>query len=206
MIYGIEKLRGAYRAGKTFRFLFFWGHTPPSDGSVDKSCFSQWWMSPFVVEGTEYSCAEQYMMAEKARLFGDNEMLAAIMQAKHPKEMKAFGRAVSSFDQDLWESQCYEIVKRASLAKFSQNPQLGDYLKSTKNRILVEASPQDRVWGIGLSQADPGVENPMKWRGRNLLGFVLSQVRDELLLKEGEGNESKGNCTGDLANSAARVL
>lgn len=185
MIYEIEDLRNAYRKGKTFKFLFFWGHTPPSDGSVDKSCLSQWWMSPFVVEGTEYSCSEQYMMAEKARLFGDDEMLAAILQAKHPKEMKAFGRAVRNFDNGVWECQCYGIVKRGSLAKFSQNPQLGDYLKSTKGRILVEASPPDRIWGIGMGQADPNAENPMKWRGSNLLGFALTEARDELLSKEG---------------------
>ncbi|AIQ15165.1 NADAR family protein [Paenibacillus durus] len=186
MIYEIEDLRQAYNAGKTFEFVFFWGHTPSSDGSVDKSCFSQWWMCPFVIDGTEYSCAEQYMMAEKARLFKDDEMLAAILKAKHPMEMKAFGRTVSNFDKDVWESQCYGIVKRGSLAKFSQNPRLGDYLRSTKNRILVEASPRDRIWGIGMGQAHPDAENPMKWRGRNLLGFALTEARDELLQKEGD--------------------
>ncbi|WP_018754291.1 NADAR family protein [Paenibacillus terrigena] len=185
MMYDIQNLRNAHLKGKSFKFLFFWGHTPPRDGSVDKSCFSQWWMSPFIVEGTTYSCAEQYMMAEKARLFGDDDMLGAIMQAKHPKEMKAYGRAVKNFDKEVWESRCYEIVKRGSLAKFSQNPQLGDYLKSTKNRILVEASPRDRIWGIGMGQSNPDAENPMKWRGRNLLGFALTEARDELL-KEGE--------------------
>lgn len=206
MIYKIEDLRNAYLRGKAFKFLFFWGHTPQSDGIVDKSCFSQWWMSPFVVEGTKYSCAEQYMMAEKARLFGDGEMLAAILQAKHPKEMKAFGRAVRSFDKDVWDSQCYEIVKRGSLAKFSQDPGLEDYLKSTKNRILVEASPRDRIWGIGMGQSNPDAENPMKWRGRNLLGFALTEARDELLMKGRECNESEGNCTGNLENPAAGLL
>ncbi|MDU5950334.1 MAG: NADAR family protein, partial [Paenibacillus macerans] len=152
----------------------------------NKSCFSQWWMSPFTVEGTEYSCAEQFMMAEKARLFGDDEMLAAIMQAKHPKEMKAYGRAVRNFDKDVWDRECYGIVKRASLAKFSQNSQLGDYLKSTKNRILVEASPRDRIWGIGMGQSNPDVENPLKWRGKNLLGFALTEARDEMLREEGD--------------------
>jgi ribA/ribD-fused uncharacterized protein len=181
MIYNIEQLRKAYIAGKTFKFVFFWGHTPPKHDGVDKSCFSQWWMSPFVVEGIEYSCVEQFMMAEKARLFGDDEMLDAILKAKHPKEMKAYGRAVRNFENDTWDKKCYDIVKRGNIAKFSQNPQLGEYLKSTKNRILVEASPQDRIWGIGMSQSNPDAENPVKWRGRNLLGFVLTEVRDELL-------------------------
>ncbi|MFD0870200.1 NADAR family protein [Paenibacillus residui] len=186
MIYNIEDLRNAYLAGQKYKFLLFWGHTPSRDGSIDKSCLSQWWMSPFVVEGTEYSCAEQYMMAEKARLFRDDEMLAAILQAKHPKEMKAFGRAVRNFDKAVWDSQCYAIVKQGCLAKFSQNPQLGNFLRSTQNRILVEASPRDRIWGIGMGPSNPDAENPMKWRGRNLLGFALTEARDELFSKEGE--------------------
>lgn len=114
-------------------------------------------------------------------MFGDNEMLESILTAKHPKEMKAYGRAVRNFDKDTWDKECYGIVKRAGLAKFSQNPELGDYLKSTKNRILVEASPRDRIWGIGMGQSNPDAENPMKWRGRNLLGFALTEARDELM-------------------------
>jgi len=189
MIYDLEQLRSACGAGRKFKYLFFWGHTPPADGSVNQSCLSQWWMSSFEIDGTEYSCTEQFMMAEKARLFGDVEMLAAIMQAKHPKEMKAFGRSVGNFDKNVWESRCYEIVKRGTIAKFSQNPQLWDYLKSTKNRILVEASPRDRIWGIGMGKSNPNAENPLQWRGRNLLGFALTEARDELLRKEGNSNE-----------------
>jgi len=186
MIYDLERLRTAYSAGKKFEFLFFWGHTPPADGSIDKSCLSQWWMSPFNVEGTEYSCAEQYMMAEKARLFGDEERLDAILRAEHPMEMKALGRAVRNFDKDEWERRCYGIVKRGSLAKFSQNPRLAAYLKATKPRILVEASPRDRIWGIGMGQANPDAAHPPKWRGRNLLGFALTEARDELIAREDE--------------------
>lgn len=181
MIYNIDELRKAYNEGKKFKFVFFWGHTPIKDGSVDKSCLSQWWMCPFTVEGTQYSCAEQFMMAEKARLFNDDEMLESILKAKHPKELKAFGRAVRNFDNDIWDKECYSIVKRASLAKFSQNPKLTDYLKLTKNRILVEASPRDRIWGIDMGQSNPEAENPVKWQGRNLLGFALMETRDELL-------------------------
>ncbi|MNJ44257.1 hypothetical protein D3C77_393010 [compost metagenome] len=121
------------------------------------------------------------MMAEKARLFGDEEMLEAIMKSKHPKEMKAFGRAVRFFDQDAWEAKCYDIVKAGNLAKFSQNESLWNFMKTTKNRILVEASPRDRIWGIGMGKSNPDAENPMKWRGKNLLGFALSEVRDVLL-------------------------
>ncbi|MFC4305334.1 NADAR family protein [Cohnella boryungensis] len=185
MIYNIDSLRDECRKGRTFKYVFFWGHTPPEDGSVTKSCFSQWWMEPFRVEGTEYSCSEQYMMAEKARLFKDDEMLDAILRAQHPKEMKAFGRAVRNFDKDIWDSRCYGIVLRGSMAKFSSHPGMGDYLKSTKNRILVEASPRDRIWGIGMGQNNPAAENPLLWRGRNLLGFALTEARDALLAEEG---------------------
>nr|BCJ78217.1 hypothetical protein [Niallia circulans] len=184
MVYTLEELRKAYQAGEKRKLLFFWGHTPPADGSLNASCFSQWWRSAFTVDGVSYSCTEQYMMAEKARLFGDDNMLAAIMNARHPKEMKAFGRAVSSFDGNVWDSRCYEIVKKGNLAKFGQNPELWDYMKSTKNRILVEASPVDRMWGIGMAKDDRDADNPMKWRGRNLLGFALTEVRDVLLLEE----------------------
>ncbi|WP_018750558.1 NADAR family protein [Paenibacillus sanguinis] len=181
MIYSLDALRQAYQAGEKFKFLFFWGHTPPADGGINQSCFSQWWMCSFEVDGIAYSCTEQYMMAEKARLFGDTEMLEAIMKSGHPKEMKAFGRAVRHFDQQVWAEQCYDIVKRGNLAKFSQNAALWDFMKTTKNRILVEASPRDRVWGIGMGKSNPDAENPLKWRGKNQLGFALTEVRDHLL-------------------------
>lgn len=181
MIYNIDDLKKAYNAGKTFKYLFFWGHTPAADGRISETCLSQWWMCRFEVDGVVYTCAEQFMMAEKARMFGDSQMLARIMEASHPKEMKAYGRAVQGFDETAWNGACYEIVKRGNLAKFSQNPELWEFLKSTKNRILVEASPRDRIWGIGMGKANPDAQCPLKWKGTNLLGFALTQVRDELL-------------------------
>lgn len=181
MIYNLEDLKKAYNAGEHFKFLFFWGHTPAADGHINEACFSQWWKCGFRVEDVEYSCAEQFMMAEKARMFGDEKMLAEIMKASHPKEMKSFGRAVSGFDKEAWDGACYEIVKKGNMAKFSQNPDLLDFLLGTKNRILVEASPRDRIWGIGMGKANPDAECPLKWRGTNLLGFALTEVRDRLL-------------------------
>ena len=184
MIYNLKDLRDAYSSGQTFKFLFFWGHTPEPDGRISETCLSQWWPCRFTIDGTEYSCAEQFMMAEKARMFRDEEMLAKIMEASHPKEMKAYGRAVRNFDKDRWDSSCYEIVTRGNEAKFSQNPKLWAYLMKTRNRILVEASPRDRIWGIGMGKSNPDAQNPLKWRGRNLLGFALTEVRDQLLKKE----------------------
>ena len=190
-IYDLETLRKAYNRGDHLKYLFFWGHTPPADGHINESCFSQWWMDRFTVDGTEYTCAEQFMMAEKARMFGDGEMLSMILKARHPKEMKAYGRAVKNFDQDKWDGACYEIVKRGNLAKFSQNPELWDYLKSTKRRILVEASPRDRIWGIGMGKSNPDAECPVKWRGTNFLGFSLTEDRDLLLAKEEEETDEE---------------
>lgn len=184
MIYNINDLRKACAEGKTFKYLFFWGHTPAKDGRIHEACLSQWWPCLFQVDHVEYSCAEQFMMAEKARMFADEEMLAEIMKASHPKEMKAYGRAVKNFDKDLWDSQCYDIVKRGNLAKFSQNPELWEFLKNTRQRILVEASPRDRIWGIGMGKSNPDALYPQKWKGANLLGFALTEVRDILLKKE----------------------
>lgn len=184
MIYNIADLKEAYLAGKKFKFVFFWGHTPSADGVIDASCLSQWWKCSFEVEGVKYCCAEQFMMAQKASLFGDDEMLSAIMQTSNPKEMKAYGRAVRNFDKEKWEEVCYEIVKKGNLAKFSQNPELWEFLKGTRARILVEASPRDRIWGIGMGKTNPDAECPIKWRGTNLLGFALTETRDLLLEKE----------------------
>ena len=113
-------------------------------------------------------------------MFGDKEMLLKIMETTYPKEMKAYGRAVQGFDKEAWEKACYDIVKRGNLEKFIQNPELLRFLLGTERRILVEASPRDRIWGIGMGKSNPDVENPLKWRGANLLGFALTEVRDEL--------------------------
>ena len=188
MVYSLEDLKKAYNKGQHYKFLFFWGHTPDSSGRITETCLSQWWSCRFAVDGVEYSCAEQYMMAEKARMFGDREMLARILEAGHPKEMKAYGRAVRNFDPDRWDAACYDIVKAGNLAKFSQNPELWDYLKSTGTRILVEASPRDRIWGIGMGKSNHDAADPAKWRGTNLLGFALTEVRDILLEKESGGS------------------
>ncbi|NGZ76403.1 NADAR family protein [Saccharibacillus alkalitolerans] len=184
MIYTLEELRKAHGAGTRLKYLLFWGHTPKTPGTVDASCLSQWWPSRFAVDGIEYSCAEQYMMAEKARLFGDEDARDKILGAKHPKQMKAFGREVRNFDDTVWKKEAYGIVRRASTEKFRQNEELWSFLKKTRSRILVEASPVDRIWGIGLDRSDPNAENPLKWRGTNLLGFALGEARDGLLKEE----------------------
>lgn len=179
-IYTLEALREACRSGQTPDYLFFWGHRALTDGSVDASCFSQWWVSGFLSDGKNYVCAEQFMMAEKARLFGDEDALAKIMLSRDPREMKELGRTVRGFVQEIWEAESYAIAKRGNIAKFAQNPVLGRFLLSTGNRVIVEASPLDRIWGIGMSKHHPDASNPDRWRGLNRLGFALMEARDAL--------------------------
>ncbi|TYV38488.1 NADAR family protein [Listeria monocytogenes] len=180
MDYTLEKIQHKYRKGEKLKYIFFWGHQPAEDGKTSKSCFSQWWICSFKVDGVEYNCAEQFMMAEKAKLFNDMEMREKILAAKHPKQAKDFGRLISGFQEDIWLKNRFNIVMRANQAKFSQNEELKNFLMQTKNRILVEASPVDKIWGIGMAADNKNVENPLYWKGLNLLGFALMAVRDEL--------------------------
>nr|WP_026341168.1 NADAR family protein [Actinomadura atramentaria] len=173
----VQTLAEMQRRGERLKFLFFWGHQPPKNGGTGSGCLSQWYPSPFEVDGIAYATAEHFMMAEKARLFADEKTRARIIAATHPKEAKDLGRAVRPFDQATWESHRTDIVIRGNIAKFTQNPDMGDYLRTTGDRILVEASPRDRIWGIGLSASNPDAERVEAWRGRNLLGFALMETR-----------------------------
>lgn len=181
MKYSIDSIRKDFRKGRSLKFLFFWGHQKSSDGSITKSCFSQWWASNFQVENVNYSCMEQYMMAQKARLFNDYETLDKITKAKDPKKIKALGRQVKNFSELLWKENRYDIVLKGNLSKFTQNEELKIFLIATKNKIIVEASPYDKIWGIGMSANDKAIENPLLWKGENLLGFALMEVRDYIL-------------------------
>jgi ribA/ribD-fused uncharacterized protein len=177
MKYSIEKLTTEKQENK---FLFFWGHQPNKDGSISKTCFSQWWLSSFDVDGITYKTAEHWMMAKKALLFNDKEIFEKIIQAKSPAEAKKLGREVKNYDDKLWLANRYQIVKEGNYHKFSQNAELATFLLNTKERILVEASPVDPIWGIGMAADNKEVNNPEKWQGLNLLGFALMEVRDEL--------------------------
>ncbi|MGW0436000.1 NADAR family protein [Micromonospora sp. NPDC003197] len=164
------------------KFLFFWGHRPERDGRIGSGCLSQWWPAAFIVEGRIYPTAEHYMMWRKAKLFGDDEVAERILAASHPQRAKALGRQVHNFDQRRWEEARYDIVVEGNVAKFSQHADLHQYLMTTGERILVEASPLDRVWGIGLAADDERAADPARWRGLNLLGFAL--MRSRAILRE----------------------
>ncbi len=162
------------------KYVFFWGHKKPKEG-VSKTCFSQWYEASFEIDGVIYQTAEHYMMAEKARLFGDTEAEKKIISASNPGEAKKLGRSVLGFDNNLWLENRFTIVVNANLAKFAQNSELKTYLLGTGSRVLVEASPVDKVWGIGLAVNDAGVDNPNLWKGDNLLGFALMEARSQLV-------------------------
>lgn len=178
--YDLNNLISEYTAGKNLEYIYFWGHHPKKDGSISKSCFSQWWKSSFNIGHVKYLFMEQYMMAEKARLFGDKEMEEKIMSSNDPNKIKGFGCKVSNFNEEIWNDIKYSIVINGNYNKFIQNDKLKAFLLSTEDKILVEASPYDNVWGIQMSEEDVDIKNPKLWRGENLLGFALMEVRNEI--------------------------
>ena len=152
-------------------FEFFWNGP-----------FSQWYGSKFVKYGLEFNCCEQYMMFKKAELFNDSEMMSKIMKSNNPKDQKAFGRLVKNFDEKIWNEHAENIVYDGNYAKFSQNPKLLKSLLDTNDKLLVEASPYDKIWGIGLNESDARKTLPENWKGLNLLGKILTKVRDDLII------------------------
>ncbi|MFF7794416.1 NADAR domain-containing protein [Streptomyces sp. NPDC007991] len=180
VVHSRDALLRAVRAGARIRYLYFWGHRPRPDGRIGASCLSQWWPAPFTVDGVEYATAEHWMMAGKARLFEDAAAERAVLAAGHPAEAKKAGRLVRGFDEAIWERERFRIVVEGSVHKFGAHPELREFLLATADRVLVEASPVDRVWGIGLAAQDEAAADPERWRGPNLLGFALMEARERL--------------------------
>jgi ribA/ribD-fused uncharacterized protein len=149
--------------------------------------FSQWHPCTFKVNGVEYCSAEQYMMAQKALLFGDTAVHADIMAEQDPKQIKKYGRLVSNFNKELWDKHRFTIVLGASIAKFTQNPDLKKILMDTELKTLVEASPLDNIWGIKLAADDYRATDRTKWKGINLLGQALTQTREYIKWTEYKG-------------------
>jgi ribA/ribD-fused uncharacterized protein len=172
-------LRGI-EAGWRPEYVFFWGHQAYPGEKAGKHVLSQWWEAGFEIGGIRYPTAEHYMMAEKARLSGDDAMLAKILESHSPAAAKALGRRVKNFVQARWDAHRFDIVVRGSAAKFGQNPSLRAYLLGTGEKVLVEASPVDPVWGVSLAEGDPRLQHPLEWRGLNLLGFALMKARSIL--------------------------
>lgn len=153
----------------TNKHVFFWN-----------GIYSQWHKAPMTIDKIEYNSCEQYMMHQKALLFDDHIIADLIMQEKNPKEQKKYGRQIRNFDKAIWEKNCLAIVFEGNLAKFSQNPELKAEMLSTGNKIFVEASPLDHIWGIGLDENAENVDDPSYWLGLNLLGHALTLVKNQL--------------------------
>lgn len=145
--------------------------------------FSQWYPSKFVIDKIKYTCAEQYMMYKKALLFNDLQTANAILKTNQPKQQKALGRKVKNFNEQKWNNEAKNIVYNGNKAKFTQNKDLNKLLQETLGLILVEASPTDRIWGIGLGKDDPNRFDETKWLGKNWLGYTLTKVRIDLFGK-----------------------
>ena len=183
MKYDLQAIIERYDSGEPLEYVFFWGHHS-KPGQLSKACFSQWFPCSFEVDGKVYNCAEQYMMAEKARVFGDLPVLTKILAASDPKEIKALGREVEGFSVEKWDAVSKDIVVKGNLHKFAQNADLCAFLLHTAGKILVEASPYDTIWGIGMKESEPGITDPHNWKGRNRLGFALMEVRDALMQQQ----------------------
>jgi ribA/ribD-fused uncharacterized protein len=151
------------------KFIFFWN-----------GIYSQWLSSFFTIDGVQYSSCEQYMMAKKALYFKDRYSYLKIMQSSDPREQKNLGRKVINFDSKKWNLVCRDIVYEGNYAKFTQNPHLKEQLLQTGDKELVEASPYDTIWGIGLSENDPNILDKTKWKGTNWLGEAIMKVRETL--------------------------
>lgn len=181
MNYQLKWLLEQLEQEQRIKYLFFWGHQPSKDGTIQATCFSQWWAEhPFEEEGIVYPTAEHYMMAGKAKLFGDEEHWEQIIHSKTAAEAKKLGRKVRNFDKAVWEEQRCPIVIQGNILKFTQHEELKTFLLNTKDRVLVEASPPDAIWGIGMAKDHVNATNPAAWRGTNLLGFCLMEARDVL--------------------------
>ena len=153
----------------TDKYVFFWG-----------SEFSNWFECKFKYKNLTFLNSEQAFMWEKAVFFGDMETAEKILLTPSPNQNKKLGRKVKNFNAEKWLRDGYEVMIAVNMAKFSQNSRLKAILLSTEDKIIVEASPYDTIWGIGLYWEDDRVLDENKWRGQNLLGKALMEVREKL--------------------------
>lgn len=157
---------------KYTKFHYFW---------TEESIFSQWYKRSMKVDGITYSCCEQYMMHQKAKLFGDDQVAKQILTCTSQKSMKALGRKVQNFSDQVWEANRERIVYEGNYAKFTQHDDLRRKLLENADCEYVEASPYDGIWGIKLKEDDPRAKKRETWHGLNLLGRILTQLRDDLI-------------------------
>lgn len=158
--------------------IFF--HKPEEENGY----LSNWYPSQFKAEGRLYSSMEQYMMHQKAVAFGDPDIGSDIMYCSDPQEIQRLGKLVQGFSETVWDGIKQIIVYRGLLEKFRQNPDLKEKLLATQGKMLAECSISDKIWGIGLSMTDQRRFDIGAWKGQNLLGFALMEVRNLMLRNE----------------------
>jgi len=139
--------------------------------------FSNWYMCNFTYKDYTFHNSEQAFMWEKANTFKDKESAELILKTPKPNENKQLGRKVKNFDSFVWANVSYDIMRDVNFEKFSQNADLKEFILSTGDKIIVEASPTDLIWGVGLDCDDPKILDEKNWKGKNLLGKVLMEVR-----------------------------
>ncbi len=203
---GVKKDRGETAGQEQPAPVLFWKDDEPN------GCFSNWYRAKFTVDDFEYFCVEQYMMARKAKFFHDQVRYTAILRADSARECKDLGRQVTPFDANAWNEVKYGIVKAGSRAKYEQNPALKAALLRTGSAVLAEASPIDRIWGIGLDAAAAKRTEPSAWPGLNLLGRILMELREEFAGQKSEkpgtvvrlilGDITKVSDVGAIVNAA----
>ena len=152
----------------------FWRESDPL------GCCSNWYPAGFRFAGEGFATSEHWMMWQKARAMGDWNMVDKILDAPTPRRAKELGAQVAPYDGALWDDVREELVYYGVREKFLQNPELADLLLSTGSALLAEASPHDRVWGVGLTADDPLFGDVAAWKGSNLLGRVCMRVRSDL--------------------------
>lgn len=169
----------------TETFVLFWG---------EEDIYSNFHPSKFSLEGHVFHWSEQAFMWLKALQFGDAKIADALLAQtpynSSPLECKRLGRQVTPFDEVVWNERGLEAMRRVVAAKFAQNPHLARQLLDTGDRVLAEASPYDRIWGIGWGESDREAQDVSRWKGRNLLGQVLMEVRQSLRDPEVRGGAS----------------
>ncbi len=178
MKYDLDFVKSLYDEDNKIDILPFWKGTKAKE--LDKRCLTQWFVSPFIMNDIVFHTAEHYMMFHKAMLFNDIEIAMRILEDKSPYNAQVFGRRVKNYNDDKWNEIRYKVVVEGNFHKFFQFTELSQFLISTGDKIIVEASPIDKIWGVGLEEIDERINNPYYWKGNNLLGFALMEVRDIL--------------------------
>ena len=188
----VSKYMQMHRPMKQQPMVFFW------KDDEENGCFSNWYPRRFVIDDFEYLHVEQYMMAQKAKIFHDAKRYTAILRASKPWECKDLGKQVTPFDANTWNAVKFDVVKAGNRAKYEQNPDLKAKLLGTGNAILAEASPKDKVWGIGLDAESAAATDIAEWPGQNLLGLALMELRSELSGAQTENHTEIRMVKGDI--------